>query len=88
MNLSFSRPLLSVHKSVKPFLFVLPTFDHEAPLEAAEEAVRLAPRGELWRVPGGHFDLYKGGIAYERNIEGQLEFLKRIMRDLEESHAY
>jgi pimeloyl-ACP methyl ester carboxylesterase len=83
MNLSFSRPILSIHRSVKPYLFVLPTFDHEAPLGAAEEAVRLAPLGEMWRVPGGHFDLYHGGFAYEENIKGQIAFLKRVIEDMQ-----
>jgi len=73
-----SRPLLKVHKSTKPYLLVLPTWDHEASLDAAEECVRRAPLGECLRVGGGHFDLYKGGPSFEVNIKGQLEFLERI----------
>lgn len=73
-----SRPLLRVHKSTRPLLVVLPTWDHEASLDAAEECVRRAPLGEGLRVEGGHFDLYKGGPSFEKNIQGQLLFLKRV----------
>ncbi|KNG81076.1 alpha/beta fold family hydrolase [Aspergillus nomiae NRRL 13137] len=73
------RPVLGVKKSKKPYLIVLPTYDNEAPLEAAEAAVRNAPLGEGLRVPGGHFDLYAGGIAFDANLSGQLAFLDRIL---------
>ncbi|KXH46727.1 hypothetical protein CNYM01_06405 [Colletotrichum nymphaeae SA-01] len=77
-SIMVSRPLLSIHKSKRPYLIVLPTWDHEAALGAAEECVRRAPLGEGLRVQGGHFDLYKGGPAFEENIKGQLEFLNRV----------
>lgn len=48
-------------------------------MKAAEAAVRNAPLGEELRVPGGHFDLYAGGIAYDANLSGQLAFLERIL---------
>ncbi len=74
-----ARPVLRVHKSTRPFLLVLPTWDHEASLDAAEACVRRAPLGEALRVEGGHFDLYKGGPAFEKNLQGQLLFLKRVL---------
>jgi fermentation-respiration switch protein FrsA (DUF1100 family) len=74
-----ARPVLRVHKSTRPFLLVLPTWDHEASLDAAEKCVRRAPLGEALRVEGGHFDLYKGGPAFEKNLQGQLLFLKRVL---------
>lgn len=73
------RPVLDLKKSKKPYLIVLPTWDHQAPLEAAEAAVRNAPLGEGLKVPGGHFDLYAGGVAFNANLAGQLEFLDRIL---------
>ena len=30
----------------------------------------LAPPPKGFRVPGGHFDLYAGGVAFENNING------------------
>ncbi|WQF76444.1 Putative xaa-Pro dipeptidyl-peptidase-like domain, alpha/Beta hydrolase [Colletotrichum destructivum] len=80
LNIMMSRPLLQVHKSARPYLIVLPTWDHEASLDAAEECVRRAPLGECLRVEGGHFDLYEGGVAYEKNIAGQKLFLRRVLR--------
>jgi fermentation-respiration switch protein FrsA (DUF1100 family) len=80
INIMLSRPLLDVHKSKRPFLIVLPTWDNEASLPAAEECVRRAPLGEALRVKGGHFDLYKGGPSFDKNIQGQLAFLSRVIR--------
>lgn len=74
-----SRPVLDVKKIQKPYLIVLPTWDNEAPLGAAETAVRETPLGEALRVPGGHFDVYAGGIAFDENLSGQLAFLRRIL---------
>jgi uncharacterized protein len=79
LDLSTSRPVLGLKDSKRPYLIVLPTWDHEAPLAAAEAAVREAPLGEALRVPGGHFDLYAGGISFDVNISGQLAFLSRIL---------
>ncbi|EXK25683.1 hypothetical protein FOMG_17675 [Fusarium oxysporum f. sp. melonis 26406] len=80
INIMLSRPLLHVHKSKRPLLIVLPTWDNEASLPAAEECVRRAPLGEALRVKGGHFDLYKGGPSFDQNIQGQLAFLGRVIR--------
>ncbi|KAF4806154.1 hypotheticall protein [Colletotrichum siamense] len=80
LSIMLSRPLLQVHKSTRPYLIVLPTWDHEASLEAAEQCVKRAPLGEGLRVEGGHFDLYKGGISFEKNVEGQKQFLRRVLK--------
>ncbi len=77
-SLMLCRPILQIHKSVKPYLVVLPTWDNQVPLGSAEEAVRRAPLGEGVRVRGGHFDLYYNGIAFDENIAAQLTFLARI----------
>ncbi len=73
-----SRPVLTIDKSTRPYLIVLPTWDHEASLGAAEECVKRAPFGEGLRVGGGHFDLYHGGPSFGANVKGQLEFLRRV----------
>ncbi|OAA74895.1 hypothetical protein LEL_06883 [Akanthomyces lecanii RCEF 1005] len=77
-SLMGNRPILKIHKSVKPYLIVLPEWDNQAPLDSAEEVVWRAPFGEDFRFRGGHFDLYYNGIAYEENIRAQLNFLERI----------
>lgn len=79
LAIAFSRPINKINRSVKPVLLVLPTWDNQAPLAAAAEAARLAPLGEAARVPGGHFDVYEGGVGFEENIHRQLSFLKRVV---------
>ncbi|KAL2214557.1 putative alpha/beta fold family hydrolase [Sarocladium strictum] len=73
-----NRPIRYIRESTKPYLIVLPTWDHQASLAAAERAVQEAPFGEALRVEGGHFDLYPNGPAYEKNLEGQLRFLEKV----------
>ncbi|BAE60557.1 unnamed protein product [Aspergillus oryzae] len=79
LTIPFSRPIKKVHRSRKPLLVVVTTWDNEAPLHKAKQAVRLAPLGEGFRVPGGHFDLYAGGVAFEDNIRRQLQFLQKVL---------
>ncbi|KAH7129781.1 putative alpha/beta fold family hydrolase [Dactylonectria estremocensis] len=79
LGFPFHRPIQHIHRSVKPFLVVLPAWDGQVPLHAAEEVVRLAPLGEGLQVQGGHFDLYFGGPAFEENVAGQLGFLNRVL---------
>ncbi|EAW25567.1 alpha/beta hydrolase [Aspergillus fischeri NRRL 181] len=75
-----NRPVHKAHKIRKPYLIILPTWDGQAPLSAAEKTAALAPLGEGLRVQGGHFDLYYSGPAFDENIRGQLEFLERILK--------
>ena len=72
------RPNLYVYKSIKPLLIIAPTYDSVALLKAAEQVAKDTPLGELIRLPGGHFDVYTGGIAFEESIKAQLEFLHRV----------
>jgi dienelactone hydrolase len=47
---------------------------------AVDSALRIACRArnvELRRSPGGHYDVYKGGKAFEDVIDWQLGFLRR-----------
>lgn len=73
------RPALHTGRSIKPYLSVCTEYDSVASLKGAETAVRNAPLGELVRVKGGHFDVYKGGISFEEGLKAQLEFLKRVV---------
>ncbi|KAL5617724.1 hypothetical protein FOBRF1_006472 [Fusarium oxysporum] len=79
ISLFVHRPVRHIHRRSKPYLIVVPTWDSQAPLGAAEKAVELAPKGEGLRVPGGHFDLYFSGPAFKENIMGQLEFLHKVL---------
>lgn len=59
-----------------PALFCVAADDVVTPPAAAISAANRAPRGELRRYPGGHFDLYLGE-TFERVIADQLDFLSR-----------
>jgi uncharacterized protein len=37
----------------------------------------MAPRGELYRSRGGHYDVYSSGLDHENVIRVELEFLRR-----------
>jgi pimeloyl-ACP methyl ester carboxylesterase len=78
LQIPFQRPVTKVHKIRAPFLIVLPSWDGQASLPAAEEAARLAPNARSVRVAGGHFDMYEGGSGYEKNIKSQVDFLKEV----------
>lgn len=59
-----------------PILFAIADDDLITPPEFAERAASLAPRAEVRRYPGGHFDVYSGEL-FERVVADQVEFLSR-----------
>lgn len=79
LSFPMSRPALSARSIIAPYLIVVPEYDTVAPKPVAERVSREAANGELLEVPGGHFDLYQGGVGFENNLKGQLAFLSRIL---------
>ena len=73
------RPGRRTGRSIKPYLAICTEHDTVASLKAAEHAADIAPLGEMVRVKGGHFDVYKGGISFDEGLKAQLEFLKRVV---------
>jgi dienelactone hydrolase len=59
-----------------PILFAIAEDDAITPPDFAERAASLAPRAEVRRYPGGHFDVYIGEL-FERVVADQVEFLSR-----------
>lgn len=47
--------------------------------EPAATAANRAPRGELVRMPGGHYEPFLGG--HEMAVEAELSFLRRHLLD-------
>jgi hypothetical protein len=37
----------------------------------------LAERAELYRIKGGHYDVYEGGAAFDEVLGVEVEFLSR-----------
>jgi pimeloyl-ACP methyl ester carboxylesterase len=60
-----------------PFLLVVPEADSIAPVPAALEVARNAPRAELFRSAGGHYDVYEGGAGFADVLRTEVDFLHR-----------
>ncbi|TQL97440.1 alpha/beta hydrolase family protein [Actinoallomurus bryophytorum] len=58
-----------------PLLVLVCDQDQTALAGPAAAAARRAPRGELVRMPGGHYEPFLGG--HERAVEAELSFLRR-----------
>ncbi|WP_433192593.1 alpha/beta hydrolase [Nocardia sp. CA-107356] len=58
-----------------PLLVIVHDEDDVAPAEPAARAAQQAPRGEVVRLPGGHYGSYLD--AYEQAVETLLSFLDR-----------
>ncbi|KAL2807986.1 Alpha/Beta hydrolase protein [Aspergillus granulosus] len=79
LTIPFSRPYRRIRRSSKPLLVIVTSWDNEAPLHKAEQVVRLLSLAEGFRVPGGHFDVYEGGVGFEDNMTRQLQFLRKVL---------
>ena len=60
-----------------PLLVVVCDQDRSALAEPAARAARRAPRGELVRLPGGHYAPFLG--AHERAVQAELSFLRQTL---------
>jgi hypothetical protein len=56
---------------------VVAEHDTMAPTGPALRVATRAPRGELYRSRGGHYDVYAGGSDHENVMRVELEFLRR-----------
>jgi pimeloyl-ACP methyl ester carboxylesterase len=81
-----ARSLLSVaaHRPVRragaircPILLVVAREDAMAPTGPALRVANTAPRAELYRSRGGHYDVYEGGIDHDNVLRTEVEFLHR-----------
>jgi uncharacterized protein len=72
------RPIAKVARVRCPILFAVADDDVVTPPDLAVKAAARAPRAELRRYPGGHFDPYVGEL-FERVVADQTEFLLRSL---------
>jgi pimeloyl-ACP methyl ester carboxylesterase len=81
-----ARSLLGIgaHRPVRkaagircPILLVVAEKDTIAPVGPALRVGKRAPRAELFRSHGDHYDVYHGGEDYERVVSAEVEFLRR-----------
>jgi hypothetical protein len=73
--LGFYRPGRVASQVQCPLLVVVCDQDHTALAEPSVAAAESAPRGELIRMPGGHYEPFLGGHEY--TVEAELSFLRR-----------
>jgi fermentation-respiration switch protein FrsA (DUF1100 family) len=79
LRISFYRPGRYASQVPCPLLVLVCDQDQSALAEPAVRAAQRAPRGELVRMPGGHYEPFLGG--HERAVEAELSFLRRHLLD-------
>jgi uncharacterized protein len=79
LRLGFYRPGRSASGVRCPLLVLAYDDDRSALPGPAARAAQRAPRGELVRLPGGHYEGVLGG--HEQAVEIQLSFLRRHLVD-------
>jgi pimeloyl-ACP methyl ester carboxylesterase len=80
-----SRPGRDAPRVRCPLLVLVCDQDQTALAEPAAAAADRAPRGELVRMPGGHYEPFLGG--HERAVEAELSFLRRSLLDQADADA-
>jgi dienelactone hydrolase len=68
-------PAKVMDRLAMPLLACVADRDQEIPIDYAQTVVARAPRGQLRRYPGSHFELYYGPL-YEQVVADQLQFLR------------
>jgi uncharacterized protein len=79
LRLGFYRPGRYAARVRCPLLVMVCDQDQTALAEPAVVAAGRAPRAELVRLPGGHYEPFLAG--HERAVEAQLSFLRRHLLD-------
>ncbi|MFE2427440.1 alpha/beta hydrolase [Streptomyces sp. NPDC059373] len=74
-GISFYRPGRDASRVACPLLVLACDQDQSALAGPAVRAARRAARGELVRMPGGHYEPFLGG--HEKAVEAELSFLRR-----------
>jgi fermentation-respiration switch protein FrsA (DUF1100 family) len=76
LTLPLYRPAPRAENLGMPVLVCVAADDAITPPEPAVRMAERAPRGELVRYPGGHFELYQGE-AFRQAVADQVDFLRR-----------
>ncbi|MFE3055456.1 alpha/beta hydrolase [Nocardia sp. NPDC059239] len=87
LDIAVHRPVRTAHRIQCPLLMVVAESDTMAPTGPATQAAARAPRGELYRSRGGHYDVYDGGIDHSDVLRVELEFLTRHARSARQTSS-
>ncbi len=77
LDVTMHRPVKRARNARCPLLMVVAEHDTMAPTRPALAAAAHAPRGELYRSRGGHYDVYAGGLDHENVLRVETAFLHR-----------
>jgi pimeloyl-ACP methyl ester carboxylesterase len=79
LRVGFYRPGRAASRVRCPLLVLVCDQDQSALAAPAVRVAERAPRGELIRMPGGHYEPFLGG--HEHAVEAQVSFLRRHLLD-------
>jgi pimeloyl-ACP methyl ester carboxylesterase len=79
LNIGLYRPGRYAARVRCPLLVLVCDQDQTALAGPAAGAANRAPRGELVRMPGGHYEPFLGG--HEQAVDAELSFLRRYLPD-------
>ncbi len=78
LGTGFYRPGRAARRVRCPLLVVVCDGDQSALAEPGVKAARIAPHGELVRLPGGHYAPFLG--MHREAVDAQLDFLRRNLQ--------
>jgi uncharacterized protein len=78
-SLARYTPAAVIDRVAMPLLVCLGDQDQDIPVDWAQAVVARAPKGQVRRYPGSHFELYYGPL-YEQVVADQIGFLKRHLQ--------
>jgi pimeloyl-ACP methyl ester carboxylesterase len=85
LRMAFYRPGRFASHVQCPLLVLAYEEDRSVMVGPAIRAARRAPRGEVVRLPGDHYEPFTNG--FEQTVELQVEFLRRHLVDGTRSHS-
>jgi uncharacterized protein len=77
LGIAAHRPVRKAADIQCPILLVVGEDDTIAPAGPALKVAERAPKSELYRSRGGHYDVYEGGADYDNVVRVEVEFLRR-----------
>jgi dipeptidyl aminopeptidase/acylaminoacyl peptidase len=77
LSFSWRRPVRHAAAIRCPILLIVAEHDSMAPTGPALRVAERAPRAELHRSRGGHYDVYEGGESFDDVLLVELDFLHR-----------
>ncbi|MDQ3163413.1 MAG: alpha/beta fold hydrolase [Actinomycetota bacterium] len=85
LDITRHRPVRRADQAQCPLLVVVAQEDTMAPVAPALRCAVRAPRGELYRSRGGHYDVYEGGRDHRAVLDVETAFMTRLTQPTDPS---